>query len=225
MPFRRRSRSTRFRRRRPYSFRGASRFKRGRGRPQGVWRAIRSINNRLTAEVKKADIACQDAAVDIAGVVFNLSAIAQGDTVNTRQGNQIKGKYLQLFGTVTLAALANNVVRVIVVQDTKMTADTAPTVAQVLEGGTFNDQFNITEQSAGRFNILYNKLFVNRIGPAQAEAIVIKKFFNIMKYPKPHFNGANATDFDNNHYFLMIIPATDEQGAIDVTSRLGFYDN
>lgn len=220
-------RMTRFRRRRFGGVRGKprlTRFGRRRG-GRAVWSAIRGINKRLTSEVKKFDTAVTEATIASTGQVFGLTAIAQGDQPSNRTGNQIKLKYLQLFGTMTNADQLANGLRIILLQDTRMVADTAPTVAEILTTASWLSNFEVQNASAGRFNILWNQLILNRVSTTDLELHQIKKFFNLSRLPRPHYNGAATTDIHNNHLFLVVLSQTDQQGGIDLTARVGYYDN
>jgi len=225
MPFRRR-RFPRFRRRRFGGIRGKSRFSR---RMRNPWRAIRNINKRLASEVKKADTAVTDATIAAAGATFNLTAIAQGDTSSTREGNQIQPKYISGHGNVTLIGANAATVRMLIVQDTKQVADTTPAVTDVLTASTPESLFNATSMSTGRFNIIYDKVFWTNSSAIGSSSVTIP--FKIFKrldrkpYIKVKYNGATNTDFDNGSIVVMVLAQTDENGAIDGNFRLGFYDN
>jgi len=219
MPFRRR-RSTRFRRRRRGGFRGKSRVTR-------LARSVRFINKRLTTEVKKADVNVADATLDIAGTVFNLSAIAQGDTSANREGNQIRAKYISCMGTI---GTAQATIRIIVIQDTQMTPGSAPTVAQITESADTRTLMNRVSATAGRFNIIYDKFFSaypGSTGGGSESTRLIKFYKRLDRKPfvKTTWTGATSTDFQNGHFFMLALTGTDEIGVLDCNVRIGFYDN
>lgn len=226
MPYRSRRRFTRFRRRRPIRFGG-------RGRRRGFrspWRAIRSINKRLTSEVKKADTALLDPTIDSAGVTANLTTIAQGDTSSTRTANQIQLKYLTCTGFVTLGVEATgaNQVRVVIAQDTKQVADTTPTVAEIVGTGSPSSLYTATAMTTGRFNLIYDKVFRNvgvAAGTLQTFPLRFTRRLDRKPFIKVKYNGAANTDYDNGSIVVFVIAQTDEIGAIDANFRLGFYDN
>lgn len=220
MPYRSRRRFTRNRRSRPRRFGGRSRVTR-------LARKVRFINKRLSTEVKKADVNVLDASLDIAGTVFNLSAIAQGDTSATREGNQIRAKYLSCVGTI---ASNTSSTRLIVVQDTQMTPGSAPTVAQITESADTRTLMNRQSATAGRFNIIWDKLFAPWPGGvgSQLESTRVFRFYKRLDrkpYVKTTWTGATNTDFQNGHFFLLALTSVDEAGALDANFRLGFYDN
>lgn len=227
MPYRRSTRRFRPRRRSYGKFKARYGARRGRGRGRSVWRSISSINKRLTSEVKKFDQAVADATLNIGGVVFSLTGIAQGDLATNREGNAIRLKYLQIVGTITNGSVAGNAnaIRCILIQDTQMVVGANTTVASVLENSLFNDLLNRVSMSAGRFNILYDQLFTMGTTGQNERVNSIKKYFNLSKLPVVKWTGATSTDFQNNHLFLMLIPQTDELGAVDLNVRVGYYDN
>jgi hypothetical protein len=214
----RRRRSTRFRRRRRGGFRGRSRFTR-------LARSVRFINKRLTTEVKKHDVNTLDATLDIAGTVFNLSSIAQGDTSSTREGNQIRAKYMNCMGTVTTSAYT---VRLVVVQDLQMTPATPPTVAQIFESADPRTLMNRQSATAGRFNIVWDRLFTTYPGSTteiQTHAFRFYKRLDRKPYMKMTWTDGTNTNFQNGHFFLVALTSVDEMGALDANFRIGFYDN
>jgi len=220
MPYRARRRFTRFRRRRPRRFGGRGRFTR-------LARSVRSINKRLSSEVKKFDTNVSDLTLDIAGTVFPLSSIAQGDTSANREGNQIRVKYMSCVGTVTVAA---NTIRLIVVQDTAMTPATAPTVAQIVESADTRTLMNRQSATAGRFNIIWDKLLVPWPGDPSGATGGTRMFrwtkrLDRKPYMKTTWTDGTNTNYQNGHFFLLALTSTDEVGNLEANFRLGYYDN
>lgn len=206
----------------------------GRRKPwRRLARSIRNINKRLTSEVKKHDTNVVDATIDVAGTVTALTSIAQGDTVATRTGNQVQGKYLTFRGSITTGTAITDLspVRMIIVQDTQMTPGTAPTVAQILEATAVNSLYN--RANVGRFNIIYDRMFgcfpgVDSLAAAvnePAQAHWFSKTIRISGLPRTRWTGATNTDFQSGHFFLVLLAAVDEGGQIDANFRFGFWDN
>jgi len=220
MPFRRRRRFTRFRRRRRGGFRGRSRFTR-------LSRAVRFINKRMTTEVKKFDVNVADATVDAGGVVFPITAIAQGDTSANREGNQIRIKYITCLGT---AAPGTVTLRLVLVQDTQMTPATAPTIAQIFEGTDPRTLMNRQSATAGRFNIIWDRLFTTYPGNA-TEPSSYSQVFRFTKrldrkpYVKTTWTDGTNTNYQNGHVFLAALVSTDELAGFESNFRVGYYDN
>jgi len=218
-----RRRFPRFRRRRFGGIRGKSRSRRMRN----PWRAIRNINKRLASEVKKVDANFLDATIAAAGVTQNLTAIAQGSTSSTREGNQIQLKYLSAIGKVETNNNTDRGIRILIVQDTKQVADTTPAITDVLTAATVTSLYNVNAMSTGRFNIIYDKVFRTNNGAAAGQDFTFRLFKRLdhKPYIKVKYNGATNADFDNGSIVVMAIAESDEQGAVDINFRLGFYDN
>jgi len=100
---------------------------------------------------------------DTAGAIVQITSIAQGDTVGTRTGNKIRIKalYVQVrVSTQSLAGLAEEYVRFMVVQDMQQVSDTAPTVANIVNNTALPQNALPLVASQGRYRILHTfKLF------------------------------------------------------------------
>lgn len=228
MPFYRR----RIYRRRPYA---------GRRRPYrrtyGMRRRRYTRRNAVPrfAEVKKVLITSTDASIDQGGVLFQLSQVAQGDTVSARQGNAIIARYLKFACSLEnsdggLSTGTATKIRVIIFQDTQQNA-TAPTAAQLLQDTTAGNQFIQSPLNAaypGRFRVWYDKVHVmnSLTANSMGEPFIVKRYFEFYKRlnTKITYTGAAASDVSNNNIYVLFVTDQDEDGAYNVSSRLGFVD-
>ncbi len=119
------------------------------------------IKRLLNVEYKFVDTQ-QTPAVGItqAGIFQDLPLTAQGTTVSTREGDQIKlmSLYLNYFGSMSASASASTV-RVVIVHD-KQPNGASATNSQIWDDATANDLI-ISPANLGnkyRFKVLYNKL-------------------------------------------------------------------
>ncbi len=161
-----------------------------------------------------------------AGIVQDLVTLAQGTTVSTREGDQVKfvSLYLNYFGDMSASATASTV-RVVIVHDKQPNGATA-TNSQIFDDATVNDLI-ISPKNLGnkfRFKILYNKLHQMSINGNQN--------FRGSKYIKlnmlTRYSGSAGTiaDITTNNIQLWFIgdEATNEV-AVRSFCRLRYIDN
>ncbi len=158
------------------------------------------------------------------GAVLNLSAIAQGDDNNSRQGNKIRAKNLLCSGVITLHASATDSrVRLVIVRDNNGSTS-QPAISDLWStvASFFNNRPKLgTPQSNSRFSILMDKMvIVNSDTPT--------KSFNWSQSLDHHvyFTGTGATDEGKGHCYLMIASneATNDP-VVNATSRFYYIDN
>ncbi len=136
------------------------------------------------------------------GNTQNLTAIAQGDIFNDRQGNKIRLKYLRLSGIVTLNASASDTqVRMVIVRDNNGST-TNPTISSLYTSLTVfhQNQPKLGDpQTNSRFSILWDKMvIVNTDTPT-------KQFsYSMVLDHHVYFTGAATTDEGKGHLYLMI---------------------
>lgn len=175
-----------------------------------------------------------DGSIDTAGTITQLSAIAQGDDVNNRQGNDVQMDYLDinLIATNTNATGDegfNTILRFLIVQDTQQNNIT-PTIAQVLSSVDVLSHLN--PDNVGRFKVIFDKKVVlnSEAQDQVAKSLIQRSYLHCYhkfsgKSAKLEFTGAAGTDVHNNHLYFMAIPSTDEIGSFSFDSRIGYYDN
>lgn len=201
------------------------------GFKRAVAKVIRSVMPK--PEKKFLSLTSTDASIDIAGVLVHLSAVAQGDDVSNRTGNDITCDYID--ANITLSNLNAGTslndaafLRCMIVQDTQQN-NANPTIAQVLESVTPSSHLNI--DNIGRFKVLYDwKGMLNVPNLTGASTMATRKFLHVYKklYGKSRkieYTGANATDVHNNNLYAIFITDTDEVGTFFFDFRMGYYDN
>lgn len=187
-------------------------------------------------ELKSLYTVASDASLDISGVLYHITAVAQGDLVSNRSGNVINGKTVELRCTlsnadITGAAPSPTRIRVILFKDKQMNA-TAPTITQLLRDDTDGDR---TIQSSinhvtfpKRFKVYYDRVHTFNNGPGSISAYsVINKTIKIYKRcpGKIVYSGANATDVVNNHIYALFVSAVDEIGTFSATGTINYTDS
>lgn len=139
------------------------------------------------------------------GATTSLSSIAQGDDVNTRDGNQITGKRLIFRGLLTINASANySSLRLIIAADRECTGSN-PAVSDVLATAEITGMYE-RKDNKSRFNILYDEVHtVNSTGSGQK---FIKKLIPL-KNMKIDYSGTSAADRRKNNLILLGISNED----------------
>lgn len=230
MPYRRRFAGRRFHRRRGYS-----RVRRRRFNPYTGRRRLRGARrNRLPPEVHKHTVSVDDATIDVAGVVVDLTDIAGG----TAAFSDMVGRRAIIKSINWRCVLSSNAVvatapliRVILFVDTNKDVS-APTVAGaddgVLTAATTTSSMNVN--TAGRFKIISDRVFnmnpsfqTGLVGGTGGDPAVTKRFYHVFR--KLNYRLVLASDSATplmNKLYCLYISDVDEVGSINAVARIGF---
>lgn len=158
------------------------------------------------------------------GIVSLLSGIGQGDTASLRDGNKITLRSIRMQGDFHLPFSSANdyptVYRVIFFQDRQQVGDTSPAVTDVLASAVYNAPYNYPSVQK-RFKILYDRTFSQSpfIFATSAPAIVnigSTRPFKHWVFPtmkQIYYNGANASDTQKNHVYMLLIGQRSTDGS------------
>lgn len=188
-----------------------------------AWSGLKYLRTLVNVEHKKFD-GTHTATVGTSPTsIFNPTAIAQGDTDQTRNGNSILCKSLWVKGSVTLHASATvSQVRIIVSVDKQQTADTAPSFTDIIDP-TFSDNIHapLNNETVGRFTILRDFIVTVDTNKPVKEFKIYKKMLHHMR-----FNGALSTDIQKGGIYVSAVSneATNQPTVLSA-SRLTFVDN
>jgi len=188
---------------------------RGYLRTGGYYGRFRGRRASSGGELKFVDTALASTIATIAGVVNpNLVVVPQNDTESGRIGRRITVKSIWFKGNLEIATSASvtsadDMVRLIVVQDQQANG-AAFTVAQVLEGSTYNSFKNLENER--RFRILSDQTFAVNAMSSFAAATCERniKWHKYIKcnipidYDATAATGAIATQRSNSIAVLMI---------------------
>lgn len=188
-----------------------------------AWSGVKMLKGIINSEKHTLDTGITSGAIDYNGSVTNLNSIAQGDTRVNRQGRTVLAKYLS--GRIAIynnATAGSCTVRLFIVCD-KMNQGSAPSVSDILEGvGANTAPLSALKQiNTQRFKILWSRLTTTDTN----NPIQLFKYYLPMS-THLYFDGANATDYQKNALFLVMI--SDQQTntpSINLYNRLAFYDN
>lgn len=179
----------------------------------------------LNVEYKHHDVVTNTQLIQDTPSIQSLTAVSQGDTTLTRDGNSVKMTSLYVKGTLTLNATgSSDVCRVMLVRSKRPTAPTASVIFDTTS--TLNEVFSFRNINATDYvDVLYDRCFSltdsgsNKIVPLQ---IYLNK--------KMHLKWDVGTDTASyGHIYLVLCgtnPAAGSAGTIiDYQSRLRFVDN
>lgn len=160
--------------------------------------------------------------------IFSLQLLSQGDGQNSRTGNSILCKAINLRGFMQVNSLVtgNTRVSLALVQDTQQISDTTPAVLDIFNDVNPEAMINRsnTNNTAGRFKILWRRNYNLTPATGSTPAIQISKYFKTNSHIK--YNGTATSDVQKNGYYLVMLTSEATNfPTISFTSRLNYYDN
>lgn len=158
-----------------------------------------------------------------------LTAIAQGDTDITRDGNQINVKSIQVKGQIYMdvAVGQSQTVRMIIFRDNNYLNATVPTPAMILEPtafGTSDAPYGMrNRRERDRFKVIYDKLFTLNTSGANTLPFNIYRRVNT----KTTFADVTNSAYGKNSFWLMVISGAGATGrpTVNSISRVSFTDS
>jgi len=146
--------------------------------------------------------------VDTAGAINQITSIAQGDDVASRTGNKIRIKalYVQVrVSTQSLAGLAEEFVRFMVVQDLQQVADSAPSVSNIVNNTALPQNALPLVASQGRYRILHTfRLFDGQMLVASNATQTATQAWTKYGLDIPvTYNGAASSDIQKNGIYVI----------------------
>jgi len=206
-------------------------------------KTIRSALNRAAPEIKYVDVSQDQTNIPTTGIVGHVTAIAEGDTLSARDGQQIKLQSINIAGRFICATSVNaslgSAYRIALVVDKQQVADTAPSMADIFNGAGSPRPENLLPNlnNMSRFKYLWiSEIFyplmmiTNTSGLTSAIVAAPTQGFafeyNWSGSLAVGYNGANSTDIQKNGVYLCYI-SSDTQATIDIdcTVRVGFIDS
>jgi len=195
-------------------------------------RFARKVVNTVAEKKYFAPGANVDTSVDIAGYIFSMSEIAQGDTDITRDGDQI---YLR---SITYSVTAQNnisfqnqgYVRVIIFQWLEYDV-TAPAVQDVLHNVVWDSMYS--HDTRYSFRVLKDMRL--KVTPPLINTVVggvttinsvgySNKHGRITKFAQPRLQYISGGLNGVNKIFCLVIALEDEQVGVSVRWKLNFTD-
>lgn len=220
MPYYRKKFKRNYRRRR-YPRRGYTTYGAAKYLARKAYQGVKYIRSMINVEKHYLDTGVSSTVTNTGSVTL-LSGIAQGDDVNSRQGNSVLAK--TLYGRCVLLRDSDNTtlmnsVRMMIVKDLE-NIGTAPTVTDILQGATVVSPLNVDHTS--RYQVLLDKVYSLSLNGK--DGMNLKYYLRVNDHLK--YTGANATDVYKNAIYLLLISDQSAEYPTTVQNwRLGYYDN
>lgn len=185
-----------------------------------AWSGVQQIRKLINVEKHTVDTTV-GAAIDNAGAVTHLTAVANGDTNSTRTGNSILAHNLEVnLSILKHASSVGGIVRIIIFVDKQQVADSSPTVATVLNSVDVLSHLHIDIQS--RFRILHDEL----ISLDAAHVNVNRRFDNSLTGTHIIYNGTASSDIQRNGVHLLLLSnEPTNTPTVNIITRFHFFDN
>ncbi len=183
-------------------------------------RKVNKVQKAIRNEKKMHDLGVTVLVPIIAGVVSHLSAVFQGDTIITRDGNNIKAFFFELrYLVVKHATPTNTRFRISIVKDTRQVESVFPSYLDVMLSASPLSQYS--RVNPGRFVVLYNKLVTLRTNFIAFTTTFTKKINIPISWV-----GASGADINKNGLYLLVESdaAAGQEPTFNFTWRLRFND-
>ncbi len=159
------------------------------------------------------------------GAVVNLTQIAQGDNINSRQGNKVRLKHIKCAGVVTLHASATDSrVRMLIVRDNN--GSTAQPAITDLFGTVAIFAANQPKlgdaQANSRFSVLWDRMVIMDAGHGLTQQFSMSQTLDHHCF----FTGSATTDEGKGALYLFIASneATNDP-IVNASSNVKYIDN
>lgn len=223
MPYRRRPARRSRRRRRPAASSYMTKAAKVATMALAAYRGVNYLKGLVNAE-KHFLTNAGSASITNSGGVIALHGVAQGDTINDRNGNSIFARSLSGWLSLSRSQSAGNAVQVIklaIVQDMQQVADSDPSYTSIWNAVSPLALTAVTQ--LGRYKILWSRVvhldITSNVG-------AVKKVFLPMKH-HIRYNGTATSDIQKGGLYLTY--TTDQTVSnypdLGYNLRLSFYDN
>ena len=182
---------------------------------------LRLKNLIASTEVKAFRKLVYGSTVDSIGNSNPITNMAQGLTVDTRIGNQIRVNSIELRGKVEWGALTSTVaiVRIVIVQDLQQVSDTTPTWATAFD--LSQDVYSFPNvENLKRFKVISDEVISREV---DKNFVYYQKKFKVNSLVR--FNGTGAADVQKNHFYMLAVSnVLTNLPALQVSARVLYTD-
>ncbi len=196
------------------------------GKTATLAKQVYKLKRMINVEYKFIGIINTATAIPVVPVIIQLNNISQGDTSQTREGDQIKSTRLSVHYLFTQHATATQtMVRVMLIKDSQPNGAIYG-ATDILSDVTVLDSMNSFYNLDGkfRFRILYDRVHTMSDSGNQ----IVKGKINVNLNDKIRYTGnaGDITDLTNCGYSLMIMSTeTTNTPSFSQFTRLRFIDN
>lgn len=184
-------------------------------------RGVNFLKGIINSELKRFSLT-NSVNVDTTGAIVHMTAIAQGDDVDGRDGNSILAKYTTHHLQMSMNPSATGtIIRIMLFIDTESTAGTPPTLAQLLQTASSTIS-PINSDYTQRFTVLFDDVYDLSIN---GDRVINHKHYNPLNF-HIKYTGTAGANYDKNQLFLFYVSneATNTP-ILNYYSRTAFYDN
>lgn len=187
------------------------------------FRNVNMLKGLVNVERKLFSQEFTDVITNSAAVVHSISDIAAGDDINTRNGNSILAKTLNIRTSFSYpgvgAGFTGAYVRYLVVKDTMQTG-TDPQVTEILQTATYIAP--ILDDAVSRFQVVIDEMIPLS---AAGENQVFRKYFRTLNFHIKYFGTGSNTQYKNNLFMLILTNTPSPPITVDSYVRVAFFDN
>ncbi len=171
-------------------------------------------------EVKTFDVVVHAVTPALAGLIEHVNVIAQGDTIQNRDGLSCNLIGFKLNYRITLNAAATAAeIRILIVRDNRQVESTNPSVLDVLLSADPISQR--TRVNPKRFTIYYDKVHVL---DDSSQRIVYRSVFRKAKFKQVWVGAAGTTHTKNGLYVISISDLSGNLPSFKFSFRCWFVD-
>ncbi len=186
-------------------------------------KTARYLKGLINVEFKHHDVNTVFASVVNVWASDALTDIPQGDTDESRDGDAIRLK--SLFMNITMQnvdANASQLLRFLIVQDNSDMENTAPLIADLIDGGDVSVQAmrEIDLSNAKLYNIVHDKVYQLAQNGQPGSLKYLQLYFPLNAVVK--WTSGTATDFKTGHFFLFVISSTTTASEVSLSFRARF---
>lgn len=187
--------------------------------------AVWKIKGLVNSEMLKHDVQEAGTIITTAGYYKPLTDVAVGDDDASRTGNSIYVRSVHIRGQLVYNGTAGatpGFCRLIVVIDTQQVGDTYPAISEVLDTATGGVNAHVLHTTAGRFKILYSRVFTTD----NIDRTVVPILINLPMRHHARYNGTASTDIQRGGIYVHAISSEATNGPkLIYNARLSYHDN
>jgi len=188
-----------------------------------IGKALSLVGNLINVESKFVDVTISETPSNT-GSRTGLTFMAQGATDQTRNGNSILAKSMDIKLTLARNASATGtVMRVILLLDKQDGLGSAPAFSDVFQSVSLTSFVNMDKSD--RFVILKNQILSLETGTGTIRELTWHQDLSHLHIKYDGTTGDQASATENHIYLFILTNEATNTPSVNGTSRLRFYDN
>ncbi len=185
---------------------------------RGTWtqqlKSLQRVVKKLQPEAKYNDASLTMSNITSSGTIIHLTAIAQGATSSTRNGDAIRVSHIAFRWRMDMGSFGtgNFGSRVAIVQDKQQNPDTSPTISDIFRSSNPVDALP-TLTNLERFRILWLSDYLDHTMIQSGQQTNVREY-TAKQSIKVEYNGANTSDIQKNGLYFVFL-TNDSNNTID----------